>query len=615
MAEIAFGVVGVAGLAIQLADSLKKLQAFAALVKDAPSELRELIEYIDISRQWLDSISTTSVAAMDPALTLRCEGPCRRAVDRLAVVARELEQGMQTKKRRTALKLAWTTDALERLRKRLESSKVDLHNAHSMFVAEQIRTELSTEGRRIRDTMVDLNSEAHAQHQDLNQVVGKVQSGQTVMEHIITTGQHDIQQNFIHLGRELQMSHRTQQQGFLSVQTGQKNLQHSLNTAHARSQQHMRMQTSLITGHFDTGQVQTMSRIKQVLDALSVLSAAVTYSSLGASQAVQLLNQQVLATIQLVWAADRTQVSTSRAGALVRKLLCTPSFNANISEEMMGALAKQPSIWTTEERLKLLYWIGNARTSFDHNAIIIDILIGLDLTSPVAAAMQEPDGFTVLHALAIGLCESHLRRRDDLSRLKELLRIYVQSGAYRLGRQDWGMTPLATLLDQCVFPEFPRYPRDLAVASTGVVQSWAQESTEVLQSWAQSLHLAGVDLQSYGRAEMNTLRLCRERRWGSHIFLVEYGPEVANWAVLDMQAGHSYAGLFWHVIEHPEENIPGAWCDNDDSAVACEDILVDMMHYDKDYRKLVGYQAYYQRQGRNHELLRRIRIECHLDTN
>ncbi|KAK5746879.1 hypothetical protein LTR17_000509 [Elasticomyces elasticus] len=44
MADIAFGVVGVAGLAIQLADSVKKLQAFIVLVKDAPAELQELIE-------------------------------------------------------------------------------------------------------------------------------------------------------------------------------------------------------------------------------------------------------------------------------------------------------------------------------------------------------------------------------------------------------------------------------------------------------------------------------------------------------------------------------------------------------------------------------------------
>ncbi|KAK5718725.1 hypothetical protein LTR15_008459 [Elasticomyces elasticus] len=738
MADIAFGVVGVAGLAIQLADSLKKLQAFATLVKEAPSELRELIEYIDTSRQWLDSISITPVAAMDSTSTLRCESLCRKAVERLAVAASELEQGMQTKKRRTALKLAWTTDVMERLRRRLESSKVDLHNAHSMFVAEQIRTDLSTEGRRIRDTMVDLNSEAHARHQELDHGVTKMRSGQMIMERMITTGQHENQQNFTHIGKEVQMSQRMQQQGFSSILKRQQNLHHSLNTAQARSQQHMRMQTSLIAGHFDTGQARTMSRIEHVLDALLVLSAAITHSPLRASQTIQspqintrhrpahkpyksartyrlrllskvfslsmqravagwdfslrtyriipysdrrwepfktanitgiylamcegiispydrdssgqspiehvihslqygygsdefvermeqvheiftkirmplLLNQNALATIEVLWAADRTHLSTPRAGALARKLLRTPSFNANIPEEIMEALAKQPSIWTTEERLQLLCWIVNARTYFDDFAIIIDVLIGLDLTSSVATSMPEPDGSTVMYALAIAFCESHHRRKDDLDRLKELLRTYVQSGAYRLDRQDWRMTPLTTLTDLCLSS---RYLQDFAAAvSTGIERSWAEGSTEILQSWAQSLHLAGVDLESYGRAEMDTLRLWRKDRWGDQDFLVVYGPEVADWAVLDMQAGHSYAGLFWHVIEHPEENMPGAWCDNNDSSVACEDEQVGRMSYDKEYRKMLGFQAYHQSQGRNRELLRLIRIEFHLGTN
>ncbi|KAK5695489.1 hypothetical protein LTR97_008997 [Elasticomyces elasticus] len=230
MADIAFGVVGVAGLAIQLADSVKKLQAFIVLVKDAPAELQELIEYINTSREWLGSITSTVVPAIDPALTSRCEGLCRKAVEKIAVVARELEQGMQTKKRRTAMKLAWNADGMERLRKRLDSSKLDLHLAHSIFESEQMRAEILHQGRVSRDTMADLNLEAYTRHQDLQQ--GVLQS--------INNGRQSTQQSFdrLHSGQsvlqqEMQTSLFAQQKNLSGLRTGQAGMEQALHTGQA----------------------------------------------------------------------------------------------------------------------------------------------------------------------------------------------------------------------------------------------------------------------------------------------------------------------------------------------------------------------------------------------
>ncbi|KAK3627927.1 hypothetical protein LTR56_018917 [Elasticomyces elasticus] len=681
MADIAFGVVGVAGLAIQLADSVKKLRAFAALVKDAPSELRELIEYIDISRQWLDSISTTPVAAMDPALTLRCEGLCRKAVDRLAIVARELEQGMQTKKRRTALKLAWTTDALERLRKRLDSSKVDLHNAHSMFVAEQVRTEISTEGRRVRDTMVDLNSEAHARHQDLTQGVAKVQSGQMVMEQMITTGQHGNQQNFIHLGCELQMSLRTQQQGFLSVQTGQKNLHHSLNTAQTQSQEDARMQTTLLTGHIDTGQAQTMSRIEDVLNAVQALRAAVTHDSVNSSQVflsphakhrrqagdkrytkvkpyrLRLLSNVVEISISRaiagwdfsmrtyrimpahndVWDAvlsdhivglrralndrtmspyDRTTAGWSlidllttawycdldtleelydlwtasdmplslgtisdntiyrlwsiegaydpplEAGALVRTWINTPNFTAELPEDVVDMLGKQPSTWTTEERLELLIWTDGS------GVMVLDILVGLESISSKVATSYLGSGFTMLYALASAYNNSHTTLTHCLQ-LDRILRTCVHMGADLYATRldcDSGATPLT-----------------MVVAG----HSSLEASTRSLQRWIRSLCLAGVDLELYGRAQMGNLHRMRNEYSDRYRF-VAYGPDVVDWQVFDLHHGDVYAGCFWYMIEHPELGMPGAWLEHEDVAIWNEDHHVADKASHKRQRKEYG---------------------------
>ncbi|KAK5692394.1 hypothetical protein LTR97_010702 [Elasticomyces elasticus] len=152
MADIAFGVIGIAGFAIQLAESIKKLQIFAAKVKNAQVELGELLENLEISVQWLDSISNAvnPATGIDPTLMAACEKLCRQAVERIKKIADELDELRQTKRRRTALRAAWTAPEMDRLWKKLEMSKADLHRAHSIYTAEQIRFENSDQGRKGR---------------------------------------------------------------------------------------------------------------------------------------------------------------------------------------------------------------------------------------------------------------------------------------------------------------------------------------------------------------------------------------------------------------------------------------------------------------------------------
>ncbi|KAK4956230.1 hypothetical protein LTR10_005751 [Elasticomyces elasticus] len=137
MAEVfgvAAGAVGIASFAIQLADSIKKLQSFAAKVKNARVELDEILVNLEISLQWLDSIKNAAnpAAGIDPTLMTACEQLCRRAVDRIRETADELDTSMQTKKCRTAIKLAWGTEEMDRLLQKLETSKADLHRVHSI---------------------------------------------------------------------------------------------------------------------------------------------------------------------------------------------------------------------------------------------------------------------------------------------------------------------------------------------------------------------------------------------------------------------------------------------------------------------------------------------------
>ncbi|KAK3616918.1 hypothetical protein LTR56_025636 [Elasticomyces elasticus] len=684
MADIAFGVVGVAGLAIQLADSVKKLQAFAVLVKDAPTELHELIEYINTSREWLDSITSTLVPAIDPALRSRCVSLCRKAVEKIAVVAWELEQGMQTQKRRTAMKLAWNTDGMERLRKRLDSSKLDLHFAHSIFESEQLRAEVLHQGRLSRDTMVDLNLEAYTRHQDLQQGVfqsingvrqatqqsfDRLQSGQSLLQH------------------EVQKSHFAQQQNLSTLRTGQARMEQVLHTEQAQTRQDIRGEASAITGYLISHQHQTIAHLdlfkQEMLDAVRAQSGAVYNAPVGSvvnspqtkrrqralhkstyrlrllSHGLELLIGReicgwnfymktyrviphhddrweplrsrdlagiqraihegvispydrdehgdspidlvmmfwaygnkcevfieklldmwahagfpvftndvntMVATITTLWAHEQRNPTSCD---LVRKWYRLASLAQNVPEVMPEALADLPGTWPDEERFEVLSWMQWAV----HDAVF-DIVYGFTSFSPQLLAMRGLNGFSLIHAFAV-------------------------SGPYRISADAWGLR-LREFFESCVCFGADLHPRwrdrsgeDQTPLAVMLYKFAGGDYPEIhkkaVQQWLGALYLANVDLEEYGRAEMDLLR---KLRGTANYFsrpcvpsLVAYGPRPEDWEFLEMHLGDIYAGRFWHMVGHPEASIPGAWLDDEDQAVEIEDRFVDRVQRARSQRR------------------------------
>ncbi|KAK5714013.1 hypothetical protein LTR15_010920 [Elasticomyces elasticus] len=571
MADIAFGVVGVAGLAIQLAESVKKLQAFIVLVKDVPAELQELIEYMDTSREWLDSITSTLVPAMDPTLTSRCEVLCRQAVEKIAVVAKELEQGMQTKKRRTAMKLAWNTDGIERLPKRLESSKLDLHLAHSIFESEQLRAEVLQQLRISRDTMVDLNLEAYTRHQDSQQGVSQsindgIQAAQQSFDPL-QSGQSVLQQ-------EVQSSHFAQQQNLLSLRTEQARMEQALRTGQAQTRQDIRAEASAITGHLGFYQHQTIAHLdlfkQEILDAVKAQSLPVCNAPFGSVFNFTDELYCITNTVTRLWNMDYCYEDPTKprlgGGKFVRKWFKVASLAQDSPEVVPQALADLPDTWSDEGRFEVLSWV-----QYEDDAVF-EVVYVFSSFSPQLLAMWGANGFTVMHAFAIS---DPFGIATDVwgFRLREFFESCVQTGAdlhpcWR-DRSGEDTTPLAAMI--CRFAE-----SDNLKISTAVVQ------------WIGALLLAKVDPEEYGRAEMDVLRKLRgtaDSVSGAHVpYLVAYGPTIGDWEFLEMHPGDIHAGLFWNMVEHPEASIPGAWLDDEDQAVKIEDELMAGIQRRRHYR-------------------------------
>lgn len=83
-----------------------------------------------------------------------------------------------------------------------------------------------------------------------------------------------------------------------------------------------------------------------------------------------------------------------------------------------------------------------------------------------------------------------------------------------------------------------------------------------IRRWAECLYRAGVDLTCYGNVETKLIqsdeRLSQSLKERGFSCLT-YGARPTDWRWWYLHPGDSYAGVFWAMVEHEEQCIPGAW--------------------------------------------------------
>jgi hypothetical protein len=141
MAE-AFGVISgglsVVSLAIQIADSIKRLKDFCDLVKEAPDEVRLALDEVEVLSLVLQDIEhsmydqSTCVPAIKTAV-MRSLHLCRVSSDALLTIARDLYSDMAGGKRWSSFKAALRKDNMMKFRARLEGAKTTLMLANQCY--------------------------------------------------------------------------------------------------------------------------------------------------------------------------------------------------------------------------------------------------------------------------------------------------------------------------------------------------------------------------------------------------------------------------------------------------------------------------------------------------
>jgi hypothetical protein len=132
---VAAGAIGVVSLSIQLAESLHKVKGFYESVKNAPPQVAELIEEIEIMQDILGDLETGSQgASVASAPTMRrCMKVAQGATKRFTVFATELQNRIKKSRFRGGIKFALNRDDIKQMLDQLERTKSSLNLAYKLY--------------------------------------------------------------------------------------------------------------------------------------------------------------------------------------------------------------------------------------------------------------------------------------------------------------------------------------------------------------------------------------------------------------------------------------------------------------------------------------------------
>lgn len=235
-------------------------------------------------------------------------------------------------------------------------------------------------------------------------------------------------------------------------------------------------------------------------------------------------------------------------------------YGENVSHKVakdLDIFAKTPMRWSCAERLQLLSMFG----TYSSNECFYTFLGGENLDPQLFHVPSPLGGVTLMHHFATRWGNEKYYRSvgpEPICDWFSLIDQAVKAGADLHATDTDTRTPLMTFLE-----------------GTRVAEKQA-----ALQNWVKTLERAGVNLQTYGEVEQELMqriayweheyhesRQIVERRLGvvmprtgeAEVLGLGYGPRPSDWHLWVRNPGDAFAGTFWHMVEHPELAMPGAW--------------------------------------------------------
>ncbi|KAH9836413.1 hypothetical protein Tdes44962_MAKER08483 [Teratosphaeria destructans] len=514
---VAAGVVGVAGFAIQLAESVVKLKDFCSRVKGAPEELDEIVNGLQQSSNLLDRIANqqSSFAAVDRSLVDHSLTICSGAIKRIKAEADRLDADMRHRRLRASVKLALKEKEMDRLLLKLDRAKADLHHAYTIWSTSQL----------------------HLGQKQLAHDIASMTLVQTVTAHP-TSEVVDVKA----VG-SVRMRKPRGRKGDAQKYT-------------------LRLPTWLYSQAWEMSFQRAASGWDFSLKSYRILPTMGSVYDI--CREGDLDNMKVLIGRKGLSIFDRFE-----NGGTLLSVRSSDDTALVASQQEIWMLARPLQQWSMAEKLgfiktHLLNRPYDTAWSVQVARIQIDIL-DCEIAKNGPTVLTHADGFNVLHAIA--WCFDPNGEPDSLDAWFPMIAKAVEADVDLHSRWEirghhfsiWKMDALCNLWS----------PLTLFIYN---VLRWARGNKDAwVQRWVAMLQKAGVDLEQYGIHERAGVESwMRDYRRGEVIGGLARGPNVSDWSFWYEHPGDEHCGLFGEMIEHPERAIPGAWQgDHNDTLETC----------------------------------------------
>jgi hypothetical protein len=127
---------GIASLALQLSDCIAQLKSFWKAVKDAPEEIKYLLEEIETLSFALSDFEANDEPKLNigQEATFKCFQFCKKAIGVLDSVIKEVEVEIKKRRRVGSVKAVLRRDVIEKWRERLTRAQSMLMLSNSLYL-------------------------------------------------------------------------------------------------------------------------------------------------------------------------------------------------------------------------------------------------------------------------------------------------------------------------------------------------------------------------------------------------------------------------------------------------------------------------------------------------
>ncbi|KAK5120303.1 hypothetical protein LTR85_006509 [Meristemomyces frigidus] len=592
---VAAGAIGVAGFALQLGESIAKIKSFCDRVRDAPIELQEYVEELEITRKMIKKIDAEApCGSMDRALLQESLALCREAIKRITAVADQLEKGMLRKRYRTSIKMILKEEVIARMLQKLARAKEDLHMAYTQYTSSQLEartsrlmddaTQLKGDTSRLINTTSRVNDEVLSHRQ----LFASLQAGQD--------SQMQLLRNIATLASSVSHSGNVQAVSQLSPAdvNGHKRWYSTLRSDTKRYK--LGAPTWLWSRIWDIEVTRAIAGWKFSLRSYRIISYYHPVWGLireGDTEGVRRLldlkqvcmsDQDCTGHSLFSIAVGYLQTDTARflfENGVNSNMAAEPPCDAHLEYRMFYSALVFNAVAATREHLSFLDDCG-----YEVNNSLLRIL-----AKPLASIPDEERLWVLSGTWGAGPPSSSLFwefiGKDHIDPAlwlcttgpAQLLHCIASlwgldcSPSSRYGCPGWRAlvqegalvgADLHAVRDQDVFIATP-----LLDFIYGALDVSIDDVSPRVRQWAEALYSVGVDLQSYALIETgyfdDWLQHLRTSYWSEAaefdelIIGLKSGPKPEDWGVWQRHPGDEYAGMFWDLLDHPERAMPGAW--------------------------------------------------------